>query len=143
MDTTTTNLAVWQRVWRDGIAPNLSDNGLLALNRALERDDSALIQCATTQPPPLHAVQDWSVEGACAITYASWQGDGLGTVGEVEEYFARICYEADQRLNEPGACRYFLNWFDERPREEMRVQLLQEVNLLLAQRTTRAQGGAA
>ena len=40
----------------------------------------------------------------------------------------------DQRFGEPTACRWFLNWFDETPREEMREQLLAEVQRALAQR---------
>jgi hypothetical protein len=66
--------------------------------------------------------------------FCAWQGDGLETVGEVEEYFARICFEADQRLGEPAAVRYFLNWFDDTPRVEMRRELLDEVNGTLAER---------
>jgi hypothetical protein len=56
----------------------------------------------------------------------------LDTVAEVEEFFARACFETDQRLGEPAACRWFLNWYDETPREEMRRQLLAEVNRSLA-----------
>jgi hypothetical protein len=79
-------------------------------------------------------VQDWPVEGACALTYCGWHGEGLQTVAEAEEFFARICFEVDQKLGEPAACRWFLNWFDETPREEMRRQLLVEVNRTLSQR---------
>jgi hypothetical protein len=76
------------------------------------------------------------VERACALGYCGWQGDGLESVGEVEEFFARACFEADQRLGEPAACRWFLNWYDDTPREAMRQQLLGEVNWTLAQRFT-------
>jgi hypothetical protein len=58
----------------------------------------------------------------------------LETVAEVEEFFARVCFEADQRLGEPAACRWFLNWYDEAPRAEMRRLLLAEVNRALALR---------
>ena len=61
-------------------------------------------------------------------------GDSLETVAEVEDFFTRMCFEIDQRLGEPAACRWFLNWFDETPREEMREQLLAEVQRALAQR---------
>jgi hypothetical protein len=44
------------------------------------------------------------------VGYCAWQGDGLETVAEVEEFFARVCFEADQVLGEPAACRWFLNW---------------------------------
>ena len=124
----------WRKVWRDGLAPLISTEGLEALRTALCNDDARLLQGATTTPPPLQCVQDWPVEAACALGYCGWQGEGLESVAEVEEYFARLCFEVDQRLGEPAACRWFLNWFDETPRDEMRVLLLAEVNRTLAQR---------
>jgi hypothetical protein len=124
----------WRKVWREGLVNQISTSGLKALRRALLNDDARLLQGATTSPPPLQCVQDWPVEAACGLGYCGWQGDGLQTVAEVEEFFARTCFEADQRLGEPAACRWFLNWFDETPREEMRQQLLAEVNRSLAQR---------
>jgi hypothetical protein len=124
----------WRKVWREGIAPQLSLAALEALRRALLNDDARLLQRATTTPPPLQCVQDWPVEAACALGFCGWQGEGRETVAEVEEFFARACFEADQRLGEPAACRYFLNWYDETPRAEMRRLLLAEVNRSLAQR---------
>ena len=125
----------WRKVWRDGLAPLLSTGGLEALRKALVNDDPRLQQGATTTPPPLQCVADWPVEGACALGFCGWQGDGLETVGEVEEFFARMCFEIDQRLGEPAGCRWFLNWFDETPRDEMRRLLLAEVNRAMAQRS--------
>ncbi|HEV3143523.1 MAG TPA: hypothetical protein VGZ47_06510 [Gemmataceae bacterium] len=124
----------WRKVWREGFAAVLSTAGLQALRNALKADDTRLIQGATSSPPPLMCVQDWPVEAACALGFCAWQGEGLETVGELEEFFARTCYEADQRLGEPAACRYFLNWFDDTPRPEMRKLLLEEVNRTLAER---------
>jgi hypothetical protein len=126
----------WRKVWREGLADQISTSGLKALRRALLTDDSRLLQGATTSPPPFQCVQDWPVEAACGLGYCGWQGEGLETVAEVEEFFARVCFEADQRLGEPAACRWFLNWFDETPREEMRRLLLPEVDRSLAQRLT-------
>lgn len=126
----------WRKVWREGMAPLLSTPGLEALQRALTTDDARLLQGVTTTPPPLQCVQDWPVEAACALGYCGWQGEGLETVAEVEEFFARMCFEIDQRLGEPAACRWFLNWFDETPRDEMRELLLDEVNRFLAQRSS-------
>jgi hypothetical protein len=124
----------WRKVWRDGLAPLLSVGGLEALRRGLATDDPRLLQGATTAPPPLPCVQDWPVEGACSVGYCGWRGEGLESVGEVEEFFARMCFEIDQRLGEPAACRWFLTWFDETPRDEMRRGLLAEVNRALARR---------
>lgn len=124
----------WRLVWRDGFVPVLSNAGLEALRDALRGDDPRLTQGSTTTPPPLMCVQDWPVEAADGIGFTGWQGDGLDTVGEVEEYFARVCFEADERLGEPAACRWFLNWFDDTPRSEMRHELLAEVERALADR---------
>ncbi len=126
----------WRIVWRDGFVPVRSTTGLTALRDALRADDPRLTQGSTTTPPPLMCVQDWPVEAACALGYCGWQGDGLETVGEVEEFFARMCFEIDQRLGEPAGCRWFLNWFDETPREEVRREVLSEVQRVLAQRVT-------
>lgn len=124
----------WRKVWREGLAPLLPTKGLEALARALTDDDPRLLQGATTTPPPLQCVQDWPVEAACGVGFCGWQGQELESVAEVEEFFAGVCFEVDQRLGEPAACRWFLNWFDETPREEMRRQLLGEVSRTLSQR---------
>ena len=124
----------WRKVWREGLAPLLSTTGLQALRQALASDDARLLQGATTTPPPLQCVQDWPVEAACVIGYCGWQGEDLETVAEVEEFFARTCFEVDQRVGEPAGCRWFLNWFDETPRDQVRELLLVEVNRSLAQR---------
>jgi hypothetical protein len=124
----------WRIVWRNGFVPVLPTTGLMALRDALRGDDPRLVQGATTTPPPLLCVQDWPVEACCALGFCGWQGEGLGTVGEVEEHFAKCCFEADQRLGEPAACRWFLNWFDDTPRDDMRRELLAEVELALADR---------
>ena len=128
----------WRKVWREGLEPLLSPSSLEALRRGLANDDPRLLQGATTTPPPLQCVQDWPVEAACALGYCGWEGDGLETVAEVEEYFARMCFEVDQRLGEPAGCRWFLNWYDETPRDEMRRLLLAEVNRALARRAGEA-----
>jgi hypothetical protein len=125
----------WRRVWREGFVPHISNRALKALWRGLFRDDPRLTQKATTVPPPLASVMDWPVEGACVLGYGAWHGDGLQTVGEIEAYFSEACFEADRRLGEPAAVRYFLNWYDDAPRSEMRHQLLREVKQELSRRT--------
>ena len=127
-------LPSWQRVWRLGVEPLLSTPALTALRRGLADDDPALIQGTTTFPPPMMCVQDWDVEAACALGYCGWRGDGLTTVGEVEEFFARMCFSIDQAVGEPAGCRHFLNWWDETPREELRALMLPELDAALARR---------
>jgi hypothetical protein len=127
-------MTAWQKCFREGFAPQLSTRALEALRAALASDDERLITGATTSPPPLQACAKWPVEAACPIGLSGWQGEGLTTVGQVEEYFARMCYETDRRLGEPAACRYFLNWVDDTPRDEMRQALVHEVLRALAGR---------
>jgi hypothetical protein len=127
-------METWKVVWRNGVAPCLSTAGLIALRDALRADDRRLIQNATTFPPPLEAARDWPIVAACALALACWQGAGLATVGEVESAFAYVCLDAGERLGEPEALRWFLNWFDETDRATMRRELLAEVGLTLAER---------
>ena len=125
----------WRKVWREGLAPLLSTAGLEALRLGLVVDDPRLIQGATTTPSPLQGVPNWPVEAACVVGYCGWQGEHLKTVAEVEEFFTRICSKVDQRLGEPAdfhsACHWFLKWYDDTPRDEIRRQLLPEVNRTL------------
>lgn len=127
----------WRIVWRNGFVPVLPVDGLKALAEALRTDDVRLTQGSTTTPPPLMCVADWPCEAGCALGYCGTienGGFGEATVGAVEEFFAKACFEADQRLGQPAACRWFLNWFDNTPRDEMRRELLAEVELALVGR---------
>lgn len=124
----------WRSVWREGFVPVLSDRSLEALRDALVIDDPRLQQGVTTTPPPLMCTQDWAVEAGCAISYCGWQGENLPLVMNVHKYFADKCEEADQRLGQRAACRWFLNWFDETPRDQMRTELLAEIDLALEAR---------
>lgn len=126
----------WKEVWRKGVAPSISTPGLKALQKALESNDRKLIQGAMTNPPPIPHMQDASVDGACAIAYCGWYGDGLETVGEVEDFFVKTCLEINHRLGEPGGCFSFINWFDETPRQKVNEELLGEVKLEIKNRTT-------
>jgi hypothetical protein len=123
----------WQKVWREGIAPLLSAPGLEVLRDALKNDDPALIQGATVMPMLLSN----DVAEACPIAYTGWKGDGLKTVDEIDEFFGRMCYEIDLAVGEPGGCRWFLNWVDDTPRDEMRRLLLDEVERSLQSRVAR------
>jgi hypothetical protein len=127
-------LPTWAVVFRNGIAPELTTAELTALRVALDLDDGRLTQGATTTPPPMDCAKHMRCEGACAIGYAGWVGDDLPTVGDVEEFFARVCWDADQRLGEAGGVRHFINWFDETPRDEVRRLLLAEIDRVLAER---------
>jgi uncharacterized protein (TIGR02996 family) len=120
----------WRLVWRDGFVHSFSTKGLQRLLHLLREDSPKLLQGATTQPPPLMVVQDWPLEAADAVTVAAVD-DFDCTVGEAEEAFAKACLEADQRLGEPAACRWFLNTWDDTPRPEMLRELTAEVELAL------------
>jgi hypothetical protein len=123
--------ATWQTVWRRGFLPHLKERHLLALKSALQNNDPTLIQGATTSPPPLQCVQHWPVEAACLLSYMGWKGDALDTVAEVEDFFARLCFQAEKEIGEPAAHRWLLNFWDESDRAEAVAALLEEVNRAL------------
>lgn len=125
----------WRKVWREGFLPSIPTKGLEELRNALIKDDETLRQGCTTDPPPLEAVAFWPCQGACLVGYCGWKGfDNVDTIGKVEEWFARLCYDADQRLGEPAACRYLLNWWDDYPRHYVRKLMLEEVEYNLKER---------
>jgi hypothetical protein len=123
----------WKRVWRLGIVPQLTIRGLEGLKLALEENRPSLITGATMDPPPLMCMQNEAVEKCCPLCYALLDGmrPTAVSVGPLEQRFAEACFRASQLCGEPGAIRYFLNWTDETPREEMRKALLVEVNIAL------------
>jgi hypothetical protein len=121
----------WRIVWRDGFVPGFTKKQLEALAEALRADDPRLIQGETVYPVLLPDTSNEIPLSACALGFCGWHGDGLRTVGDIKEFFARCCFEADNRLGEVAACRWFLNWFDDTPREVMRRELLAEVVLAL------------
>jgi len=126
-------METWKTVWRQGIAPQCTDEQLQALALALECDYPELIQGATCEPAPLFVNFDLLCQCACPIGFLGWK-TGMETVGQVEEFFARTCFNANQALGEPAAVRWFMNWVDETPREKMRQGLLAEVQASLAER---------
>src|SRR5213593_1691242 len=109
-------MELWQKVWRQGLAPQLTDTALKVLRQALEKDDRQIVQGATVCPPALDVFEGNLVEAACALGFCGWKGEGHETVGVLSDYFTRLCAASDERLGEPGICRHFLHWFDETPR---------------------------
>lgn len=124
----------WRKVWRDGFQASFSTEGLISLRGALLEDSQLLLQGATTKPPPLMCVIDWPTEACCPVSWASSEYPIGERLGHVEENFARACFEADQRLGAPAACRWFLNWWDDSPRQTAILELLSEVELELSNR---------
>jgi len=133
----------WQIAFRRGFAPQLPTAGLVALARALERDDPAVIQDATIKPPPLECLKASAPAGACPVAFCGWKGLGLSTVAEVDEFFARVCIEAAFALGDPAAPRYLLNHWDDTCRERARLDLLDEVRLELDRRRVGQGAGSA
>jgi hypothetical protein len=130
---TETKIEPWQRVFREALVPLLSRNELLILRDALERDEPTLLQGQTVSPPGLECVWDWPVEGACLIAYPAWKGRGLTTVGEVESAFAQLVSQIDACFPRPDPLGAFAltNFFDDRPRPEMRRALVAEIDRVL------------
>ena len=124
----------WLRVFVDGFAPNMTDDELNAIRDGLVNNDHRILQGATTDPVPLPCVHDWPCNGSCPVGFAKLGTNPEATVGEVESFFADKCYSCDRILGEPAACRFFLNWWDDTPRDEARLSLLEAVDDALAKR---------
>lgn len=120
-------MEMWRKVWRDGIAPQLSDGALVALVKALRDDDPRIIQGMTCSPPGSARTAGMPVEAACVLGFCGWQAEGLGTVGEVENFFGGIYHGAGALLGWAYGCGEFVEWVDATPRAEMRGGLLAEV----------------
>jgi hypothetical protein len=112
----------------------VSEESLAALEDGLRTGDGRLVQKTTTSPPPMPCVSDWPCEGACLVGYCGWRGDGLETVGEVEEYFARMCFEIDRAIGEAAGCRWLLNWYDESPMAEVVAEVIPAIHRERARR---------
>ncbi len=105
----------WRHAWNKA-APLISTKALTALRRALEDDDVRLIQQRTTHPTALLENHHKPCGGACLLGFCG-MAEGLKTVEEVEGYFARMCFEIDQKMGEPAGVRWLLNFWDEEQRE--------------------------
>jgi hypothetical protein len=135
----------WQKVWREGLCPQLTTAGLQNLQRALERDDPRLITGTTVKPPPLMCRLGEAVESCCPLCWAILDTNTQPcyvSVGQLEERFADTLLKASDRLGWPLAAKYWLNWVDESPRDEMRRLLLAEVHRELGRRAAIATAAA-
>lgn len=121
----------WQKVWREGFAPLLSDAALEALRRGLMTNDPQLIQGVITMPTMTLHNQQGPVAGACALGYARWKGEGTKTVADIVDSFRELCDLAEQAMRAPASCRWFFKWFDKTPRDQAFCQLLAEVERTL------------
>jgi hypothetical protein len=128
----------WLTVWRQGFAPQASGAGLLLLRLRLQKQlvdpikdlaehDCLLLRGTTTFPAAIDGMQDWPCEAACPVGTLAI-ADGAVTVEEVQNRFGQMCFNADQWLGEPAACRWFLGWYDEAPWQEVRGRLLAELD---------------
>ena len=124
----------WQKVFRDGIAPQLSTPGLDELHKALRRNDPALLQGQTTDPLPCPKNDPCPVAAACPIALAGWRGQRLRSVAEVEEFFAQVLCQAGNALGDPAAGRPFFQFADTADRQTFLRELRAEVIRALAER---------
>lgn len=137
---------LWRKTWRQGFVPLLSDAQLASLRKAIVEDDPRLVQgrtfvAANGYDSPF--LTEHLVGGACLVGWCGWQVDGLSKVSEVLDYFRRFCHRVINSMGRPSedGCykvNEFLRWFDETPREEMRRELLAEINLAQAERAASA-----
>jgi hypothetical protein len=119
----------------------LTAAGLERLRGALERDDKRVIQGNTMRPQVLQCTFNDPVEACCPLCWALLDTKSQPhyvSVGPLEERFADALLKASDKLGWPMAAQVFLSWVDEAPRDEMRRQLIAEVNRELARRAAEA-----
>src|SRR5262245_60946056 len=126
----------WKRVWRQGLAPQMSRKALAVLRDALAADDARLLTDFTTSPLPDTDEHDNDVPTvcvrACPLAFCGWQGEGLTYVEDVEEFFSRLAQAADGLTGEPHCVRHFTRFVDDWPRDRWVPLLLAEVERSLS-----------
>lgn len=137
----------WRQSWREGVLPSLSTRALVVLRKAVLENDPRLVQGHTTVPVFEHSgPQSDAAEcrGACPLAYALWQEDDRVSrdnypmsVGEVQELFDRAMQRycpVEFAPNPAAAQQSFFGWWDEGRPDEVRADLLEELDLALRQR---------
>lgn len=108
-----------RKVLIEGFFPAVPTDRLRGLLFLVLNDDPRLIQGSTCFPPPLMATEGENVESVDPVAFLSVDNALTLTVGEVEEAFAKACFDMDSRLGEPAACRWLLNATDDYSRKEV------------------------
>ena len=125
----------WKQVWRNGISPALTTKELVILQKGLISDDPKLIQGKTINIFVEHESEaPVRVIGACALAYCGWIGSNLETMTDVLQTFNDTCTRIAIHLKTTIGFIPFVKWFDNTPREQMRQELLEEVNIELERR---------
>lgn len=131
----------WQAVLRAALA-EAPDAGLVALRRALAQDSPTVIQGETCRP-------GWDrpeaeVECACPLAYLAWKGKGVRRVGELEQHWARMSWELNQRFRDRHWCAVavLFAFLDDSPRHAVLAALLAEVDAELHERGVNADAAA-
>lgn len=122
----------WLTAWR-ALTPHLTTRALEALERACETDSGELVQGVTCVPSIMQCPGGTVPCQACLIGYAGWRGEGLETIGEIEDYFARMTWKIDDTIGKTCS-RWLTCWFDETPRAEVFAALLPEIRAELFRR---------
>lgn len=114
---------LWRQVFRDGIAPQLTDADLDLLAQLLADDDPRLLQGETVR------VWEDRLTGACALAAVGWLGRGLERRVNVEIFFTDVCEEADRLMGAADVVSWFTaEFWDSRPRQEVFAELYDEVS---------------
>jgi hypothetical protein len=123
----------WRTVFHRGIVPHLPLAALQDLRDALAiGDPAAMLQGAATSPPPLLPLYNFPVTAASPLVYAVMRARGLKTVREADEAFTRFCRHVESTLDE-AATRIFFDFWHDTPLEIAREELLEEVDVALAE----------
>lgn len=117
----------WKTVWRNGIAPQLTDADLISLGRALAENDFRLTQGTIADPCVNGGDDSLRCARACALAYCAMVGLPGASVGYVTDRFEAIVEESLRLTGNAQATEVFLRWFDGWPRDKVFRDLLSEV----------------
>jgi len=132
----------WRIAFR-AISEQLTDNGLTAIERALETDDLHLQQGATVYPPPSdYDGSDRPALAACPIGFAFMADNTGATAAQVDAHFNAVLGSPALASTELGAYE-FIKFWDDGERDAVRRQLLPEIKRLLAIRSAAGQPAEA
>lgn len=105
----------FREAFRIGFAPILSDDQLVRLAEACERDDPMLTQCCTTVPTSIAHNDELPVERCCMAAYVGGIATGKKLVGEVYEAYSRIAWHGN---NHASPVWVAIDRWDRMPRDE-------------------------
>jgi hypothetical protein len=126
----------WREAWED-LEPHLSTPVLSAMLAGLESNDARIVQGVTHQPSLARAPSNAPPECGCLVAFGLWVGEGLETIGQIDQRFSQVNRAV------PTAYRVFGAFDASQSIEEARRLFLPVVRAAVARRQREAAEQAA